>query len=209
MRLADKFTLVRIIYAPVFMLSYLISVWNEGASFYILLVITALLIFAEITDYLDGSTARRLNQVSDTGKILDPFGDSLLHISIFFCFCYTGDMPPLLFMFVFYREFSMLFLRLYAAKKNIDIAARLGGKAKTVFYVFTCFWTLTGKLYIGLRAELSQAGSALTLPLLPFEAQLHIIGVCLFSICVLAAYLSFGEYIFRWVLLKKRSAGAA
>ncbi|GMO18814.1 MAG: CDP-diacylglycerol--glycerol-3-phosphate 3-phosphatidyltransferase [Spirochaetaceae bacterium] len=193
MRLADKFTLVRIIYAPVFIICYLIAQSNEGASLYIIAAITAVLIFAEITDYLDGKTARKLNQVSETGKILDPFADSLLHISIFFGFCYSGDMPPLLFLFVFYREFSMLFLRLYATKKGINIAARLGGKAKTVFYIFTCFWTLAGKLYV-----------RLPLPPLPFAAQMHLIGVCLFSVCVLGAYLSFGEYIYRWVLLNKK-----
>lgn len=196
MRLADKFTLVRIIYAPVFCGVYYLAASIESLALPLLAALTAVLIFAEITDYLDGSTARRLNQVSATGKILDPFADALLHLTIFFSFTLTGEMPALLFILIFYREFSMLFLRLYATQQGLDIAARLGGKFKTVLYIVTCFWTLAGKLYF-----------LLPISGLPFKGQIPLIGIALFSLCAAASYLSFGEYLYRWVLLRKSSKG--
>jgi CDP-diacylglycerol--glycerol-3-phosphate 3-phosphatidyltransferase len=193
MRLADKFTLVRIIFAPVFFGSYL-AVMNleRTAAAAVLITLTALLIFAELTDYLDGSTARRLNQVSDTGKILDPFADALLHITIFFCFVISGDMNALVFMLIFYREFGMLFLRLYATKKGFDIAARMGGKIKTVLYISSCFWTLALKIY-----ALTGFGSGF-----PFDRFLPLIAAALFIVCAAASYISFVEYGYRWITKK-------
>jgi CDP-diacylglycerol--glycerol-3-phosphate 3-phosphatidyltransferase len=197
MRLADKFTLVRIIYAPLFLAIYFIAAHNEDLALPVLVFGTVLLIFAEITDYLDGSTARRLNQVSDTGKILDPFADALLHITTFFCFVTTNEVPAVIFMLIFYREFSMLFLRLYATKKGLNIAARMGGKLKTVLYITTGFFILAQKIY-------GYAAPVFALPALP--SFLVVVRVALCAVCVFAAYLSFGEYIYRWVILSKRNA---
>ena len=41
-----------------------------------------------------------------------------------------------------YREFSQNFLRMVSAKQGVAIAARKGGKFKTVFYVASCFVAL-------------------------------------------------------------------
>ena len=193
MRLADKLTLVRICFAPVFLCAYFISRSFEGISAAVLIGITVALAIAEFTDYLDGYTARKLNQVSETGKILDPFADALLHITIFFCFTYSQIMPPLLFMLIFYREFGMFFLRLQASKKGRNIAARMGGKLKTVLYIATCFWTL---------AALICRKLALPLPLAFFKT-LPLVGTVLFAACAAASYISFFEYIYRWILSSK------
>ncbi|MDR2467543.1 MAG: CDP-alcohol phosphatidyltransferase family protein [Spirochaetaceae bacterium] len=187
MRLADKFTMVRIIFAPLFFIFYMIAAYLDRYALPILAALAAALVLAELTDWLDGSTARKLNQVSDTGKILDPFADAFLHITIFFCFTVTRDVPAPIFILIFYREFGMLFLRLQATRKGRDIAARMGGKFKTVLYITTCFWILAVKIY------------RYTSFILPQDYVLYTIKVVLFTICVIAAYLSFFEYLYQWV----------
>jgi CDP-diacylglycerol--glycerol-3-phosphate 3-phosphatidyltransferase len=191
MRLADKFTLVRVLYAPVFLGFYLLAEspgsiipWFHRHSFGVLLVLTVVLILVEITDYLDGSTARKRGEVSDTGKRFDPFADALLHISTFFCFTWSGYMPAVLFMINFYREFSMLFLRMMTIKNGVAIAARPGGKFKTVLYITAGFWTLAVSLYQKLQCFS-----------IPADAYFRLAGVILFSLCALTALVSFIDYI--------------
>ncbi|MDR2863997.1 MAG: CDP-diacylglycerol--glycerol-3-phosphate 3-phosphatidyltransferase [Spirochaetaceae bacterium] len=196
MRIADKLTLVRICYAPVFLVFYLLAnsespafVWFSTHSFIILLILTILLALVEFTDYLDGNIARKLKQVSDTGKLLDPFADALLHITTFFCFTYSRYMPPILFMIIFYREFGMIFLRMQTIKNGVAIAARPGGKLKTVFYIVAGFWTLAVNIY-----EKSGGWS------IPCSDYFPVIAIILFSICALLALISFIDYIVHFAI---------
>jgi CDP-diacylglycerol--glycerol-3-phosphate 3-phosphatidyltransferase len=196
MRIADKFTLVRIVYAPIFLVFYLLAMsahsvlpWFSAHSFGVLLVLTIALIFVELTDYLDGMLARKFNQVSDTGKLLDPFADALLHITTFFCFSYSGFMPAVLFMVVFYREFGMLFLRMQIIKKGVAIAARPGGKFKTVLYITAGFWTLAASIY-------EKSG----LDCIRGSEHFRLVGIVLFSLCALSALVSFIDYIIHFAV---------
>ena len=135
MKIADIFTIIRVVLAPVFLIIYFIPEWfgvGNVASVYILL---PLIIFAEFTDFLDGYFARKYNQVSDFGKLFDPFADVFLHLTVFFCYTISGYISPLVVLLFAYREFGMLFVRLLAAKKGVAIGARKGGKFKTVMYV--------------------------------------------------------------------------
>ena len=84
MKTSNKFTLVRIILAPVLFLIYFVPEWlniPDGTFVTILssCILIPLLAFAEFTDFLDGFFARRHNEVSDFGKMFDPFADVFLH----------------------------------------------------------------------------------------------------------------------------------
>jgi CDP-diacylglycerol--glycerol-3-phosphate 3-phosphatidyltransferase len=206
MRLADKFTLVRVVYAPVFLAFYLLAEspksiipWFREHSFGVLLVLAVILIFVEITDYLDGSVARKRGEVSDTGKLFDPFADALLHISTFFCFTSSGYMPAGLFMIIFYREFSMMFLRMMTIKNGVAIAARPGGKFKTVLYITAGFWTLAVSLYEKLKTFEALAGFSV-----PPDKYFRLAGVILFSLCALTALASFIDYIVHFTAAFRR-----
>ncbi len=181
---ADKFTAVRLFFAPVFFVIYMIPVWTGHLGFLSAVIMLPSLIFAEFTDYLDGHYARKENQVSDFGKIFDPFADVVLHMTAFVCYAISGYMPVVLMVLIFYREFGMLFIRLIAVSKGTTIAARKGGKAKTVIYI-------TGIIY----CLLLESAQRLGIDVSSWMGILKSVAYVLFGIGTIASYASFADYI--------------
>lgn len=140
MSLANKFTLLRIILAPVFFVLYLLPVFfpalkDSALIFWTVPVIWVIAVFAELTDMFDGMAARKMNEVSDFGKFFDPFADTLFQITCFLCFVIEGVFPAALFLLVLYREFGILLVRNLMLKKGVTMGARKSGKIKTVTYI--------------------------------------------------------------------------
>ena len=188
MKLSNKFTFVRIIYAPVFLLLYFIPIWTGKFAELSMYISIPLLIFAEFTDYLDGHYARKRNEVSDFGKMFDPFADVFLHLSTFVCYMYSfgnqgGYILPVLFILIMWREISQNFLRMVAAKQGTAIAARKGGKFKTVMYIASGFYALFLELLVRLDMVPECFGT------------LKIVSTVLFVICVILSYASFIDYL--------------
>src|SRR5574344_1242757 len=147
MKTSNKFTFARIILSPVLFVVYFLPMWMNAKAGSILSIVSVciaipLLAFMEFTDYLDGHFARKHHEVSDFGKMFDPFADVIVHLTTFASFMLTGYMPAFLFILIVYREFSIFFFRMVAAKKGTAIAALKGGKLKTVFYVASGFVSL-------------------------------------------------------------------
>ncbi len=78
--LADKVTIARLGLMPLAVASYLYLPIDYCLAFWFCGWICA---FAEITDYLDGKIARARGEVSDFGKLADPFCDVIYRIGIF------------------------------------------------------------------------------------------------------------------------------
>ena len=139
MSLANKLTFFRLILAPVFFIIYLlprfIPSWFIHGTGWTIPVLWLIFIISEITDLLDGIAARKLNEVSDFGKLYDPFADTFMQITCFLCFVIDGIFPAPLFLLVIYREFGILFIRNLMLKKGVTLAASMGGKIKTVAYI--------------------------------------------------------------------------
>ena len=191
MKTSNKFTAVRIIAAPVFFIIYFLPQWlhcdhASPLSIASVCILIPLLAFAEFTDFLDGFFARKHNEVSDFGKMFDPFADVFLHLGTFTCFVFSGYMHPILYVLILYREFGQSFLRMVAAKSGTAIAARKGGKLKTVFYVASCFFAL-------IQESLLRTGLA-SLWNVDMKAM-YWIGTGFFVICVLLSYVSFLDYL--------------
>ncbi len=93
-----------------------------------------LFILISTTDFMDGWIARKFNSVSDLGKILDPLADKIL-ILIFLPLLSMNVISAFPVFIILAREFSIMGLRVIAAKKNLIIAANLGGKLKTTFTI--------------------------------------------------------------------------
>jgi CDP-diacylglycerol--glycerol-3-phosphate 3-phosphatidyltransferase len=139
MNLANKITLVRVILAPVFFICYFIpKVFPSGfinGAVWIVFALWLIFIVSEISDYFDGLAARKLNETSSTGKLFDPFADTLMQLTCFLCFVIDGILPAFLYLLVIYREFGILFIRNLMLNKGIAMGARMSGKIKTVSYI--------------------------------------------------------------------------
>ena len=188
MKTSNKYTLTRIIFAPIFFILYYIPIWTGSFTKLSLLVAIPLLCFAEFTDFLDGYYARKHNEVSDFGKLFDPFADVILHMTTFVCLMFSveeglGYTPRFIFILIMYREMAQTFLRMVAAKKGIAIAARKGGKVKTVVYIISGFYALFLELLVRLDCIPDCFGA------------LKIAATCLFILSLILSYSSFIDYL--------------
>ena len=73
--------------------------------------IYAMIVFvvAVLTDFLDGYIARRFNQITNIGKLLDPLADKLLQIAAIFCMFWVGYLPLIAFILVVLCEVLMVY----------------------------------------------------------------------------------------------------
>ena len=188
MKLSNKFTFTRIIFAPIFFLLYFIPIWTGCGTKVSLLIAIPCLVFAEFTDYLDGHYARKHNEVSDFGKLFDPFADVVLHLTGFVCLMHSVNadvsyMPVYFFVLIMLREFSQNFLRMVAAKQGTAIAARKGGKLKTVVYIAAEFYGILLELLVRLDFAPEYFGALKTG------------SYIFFALCVILSYASFIDYL--------------
>lgn len=85
------------------------------------------------TDWLDGYLARRLNQVTELGKFLDPLVDKLLILAPLLMLIELGKVPAWGVFIILARELTIAGWRVNPAFQDQAIpGANLWGKAKTV-----------------------------------------------------------------------------
>jgi CDP-diacylglycerol--glycerol-3-phosphate 3-phosphatidyltransferase len=98
-------------------------------------MIVALILFiaASITDFLDGRIARRMDIVTNAGKLMDPIADKLLVISVLIALTQIGRLNAVIVIVILAREFLITGVRMLAASRGQVVAADKSGKLKTVF----------------------------------------------------------------------------
>lgn len=84
----------------------------------------ALFIIAGLTDFLDGYLARKFNQSSKLGSIIDPIADKLLIVGLFISLTYIEQIPFWLTTIVFLRDFFILMGLAIFHIKNISYTIR-------------------------------------------------------------------------------------
>lgn len=133
MNLANKITLSRIALTFVFM----VFLFLKGLLF----KISALFIFiiASWTDFLDGFLAKKRNEITDFGKLMDPIADKILVIAAFLAFVEMKLIPAWIVVVIVFREFIITGLRLFALAKGEVIKAERAGKHKTVSQMFSIY----------------------------------------------------------------------
>lgn len=140
MNLAHCFTLLRIFISPVFPVLYMQHQWFGLQLSVLPYLMLGLLVVCECSDVFDGMLARKRNEVTDLGKVLDPMADSITHISLFLTFTQGIVQLPLLLVFVFiYRDIFISTLRTLCALRGVALAARISGKLKAVIQAAVAF----------------------------------------------------------------------
>lgn len=131
MNLANKVTILRILLVPVFLIALLVKskYQNIEVGKY---VAAAVFIVAASTDFIDGYIARKMQQVTNLGKFLDPLADKLLVVAALVWLVEVHQMSSWMAIIIIAREFIVTGVRLVAAGEGIVIAASIWGKLKTI-----------------------------------------------------------------------------
>ena len=130
MNLPNYLTVARIFLVPLLVVILLTPVAEKlfGISSYALAI--GIFLVASLTDILDGHIARRRNQVSNLGKLLDPIADKLLVSAALIVLVEKHLAPAWTVVIILGREFIVTGLRSVAAADGIVIQAQTSGKIK-------------------------------------------------------------------------------
>lgn len=140
MTVANYLTFFRLLIAPLFLIVYKEHEFLGISSLALPYVLMVILGLSEITDAVDGYIARKYNQVTDLGKILDPMVDSVARTAVFLTFTAAPINLPLFFIFIFlYRDSMMGTLRTMCALKGFALAASRTGKTKAIIQALSSF----------------------------------------------------------------------
>ena len=139
MNLPNKLTMMRVVLVPVFMIFAALSHYGT-ADFNAAFMLTAGIVFAvaSFTDFLDGYLARRLNQVTTFGKLIDPLADKIAVSAAFIYLTGEGLCPAWITILIISREFLVTGLRQIAQDHGVIIPAGTSGKWKTAFQLAFC-----------------------------------------------------------------------
>ncbi|MDD5428031.1 MAG: CDP-diacylglycerol--glycerol-3-phosphate 3-phosphatidyltransferase [Candidatus Omnitrophica bacterium] len=131
MNLPNKLTVLRIALTFVFMaFFYMHGVLAKTAALLVFLV-------ASLTDALDGYLAKKNNEITDFGRLMDPIADKVLVLAAFLAFVERGVVPAWMVVIIIFREVAVTGLRLFALSKGKVLQADGGGKHKTVWQLLT------------------------------------------------------------------------
>ena len=122
---ANALTVVRLVLVPVFIVMVLRG--NDMG----MLVATAVFTVAALTDKLDGYLARRLNLITNFGKLADPIADKALTMSALVLLSCLGQLWWWVTIVIIVRELGITFMRMAMVRKGAVMAASKGGKLKT------------------------------------------------------------------------------
>ena len=90
-----------------------------------------LFLAASMTDWLDGYFARKRNQVTTLGVLLDPVADKLLMSAAFIALVETQVAPAWMVIIIVGRELAVTGLRAVASSAGVILKASIWGKYKT------------------------------------------------------------------------------
>jgi len=107
-----------------------------------------ILAISGLTDFLDGYLARKLNQMTKLGKVLDPVADRLYIFATLLGLSATGMVPWWLTGLVILRDLLMLFsLPVLASTGHKTLPVHYLGKASTFALLYSFPLLLMGKIF--------------------------------------------------------------
>ncbi|MBQ6514385.1 MAG: CDP-diacylglycerol--glycerol-3-phosphate 3-phosphatidyltransferase [Clostridia bacterium] len=119
-------TIIRIILIPVFVVLFF-----KGEKIAALCVFCA----ASLTDMLDGYLARKLNQITDFGKLFDPLADKLMVLTAMVCQTFWGPLPLVAVIIVALKELVMVLGGVFMLSKDVVVYSNYFGKAAQVGFI--------------------------------------------------------------------------
>ncbi len=131
LNLPNFLTLIRIVLIPFFLVLLASQLYFDALLVFIL---------GGVTDALDGFIARRMNQKTSLGAILDPVADKLLLMSSFIMLGMMGGLPLWLVVLVVSRDTVILvgYVAIsFLLDERLEVQPTIAGKLSTVFQLVT------------------------------------------------------------------------
>jgi len=162
MNTPTKLTILRIILTIVMIFMLLFPFYQIGldmpkfliAGIYVksqYIVAGIIFLIASFTDFLDGYLARKNNQVTDLGKMLDAIADKVLVNSALVILAVKGFVPAIIPVVIIFRDTVVDAIKMEAASKGKVVAAISSGKIKTASMmaglVLTFFYNLPFEMW--------------------------------------------------------------
>ena len=119
-------TMLRLALIPVF-----IALYATGHDKLALLTF----LVASFTDFLDGYLARRHNQITAFGKLMDPLADKVMVCTALLCQAIGGIFPWAAILIVLMKELCMIVGGIYMLEHDIVVYSNLLGKAAQVSFI--------------------------------------------------------------------------
>lgn len=117
-------------------------------------------LLAMLTDAVDGIIARRFNQVTALGKLLDPIADKLSLVTLLGLFVADGEIPLWLLGVILLKELALVIGGAVALRRGIVVYALPIGKVTTVAFVASIVvrflsWRAAADALLGVSVVLS------------------------------------------------------
>lgn len=145
MNLPNKITITRIILSIILLVMLCIPWYSLGVKFPDLqiastaITINALYIIAGVifviaafSDFLDGYLARKNNQVTDFGKVMDAIADKLLVNGVLIILAYYHKIDLIIPVIIISRDIIVDSCKMISGNKGKVVAASILGKIKTI-----------------------------------------------------------------------------
>lgn len=183
-----------------FFFVFFIPLWSGEFAVTSIVLIWLLFVWIEFSDMADGEVARRTNAVTDMGKVLDPFADVFIRLTYFVCLLLGNLMPVWAFLIIMYREFGILFIRMLMYRNGVALAARKGGKFKTVMYSIAAGLGFLLSTFNRIGVYEPESTFGLTSPLPVGDAPVYIAvlaaaAMAMYLVAAVSSVMSFLDYV--------------
>jgi CDP-diacylglycerol--glycerol-3-phosphate 3-phosphatidyltransferase len=121
---------------------------SEKLNFTLRIIAYIVALVAAFTDLADGYLARKWDQVTDFGKLMDPLADKIFVAAIMLMMVQYKLLPAWVAVIIVARKFLVTGLRMLALQQQTVIAADIWGKLKTVLQM--AMMGVGGLAWIGL-----------------------------------------------------------
>ena len=128
LNIPNLLTLLRIALLPAIVWRFRVGDLMGALSFYLA---------AMLTDVFDGMIARKFNQITSLGKLLDPIADKLSLLTLLWLFAADGQIPRWVLMIVAVKEAALLIGGAAALRRGIVTGALPIGKLTTISFVLS------------------------------------------------------------------------
>ena len=160
--------MIRLLLVPVFVVVYFRT---SAEPKYAALAIFAA---ASLTDMLDGYLARKLNQITDFGKLFDPLADKLMVLSALVCQAVTGVFPWAAVIVVACKELFMVIGGLFLLSRDVVVYSNIFGKAAQVSFILSLILSF-------FHVPLAEWGTRLDLILLWITVGLAVLAMVVYA----------------------------